>query len=189
MAIRNTQEWRRASRSFQVALKNIAPKVTKSAVVLLEGASEDFLTMAENLAHAVVPYYTGNLLDSIAVRILNGSTIVSYRTMVETTTQHALKPQRMRGVSGDIWGEVEAMKRISRPSGRTQKGLAAQMFVGVPYADNVGGETDENGKFNAEYFDQLSDIFVRRVEKYISYLSRWPQMPVAGWRNVLNYKA
>ena len=108
-----------------------------------------------------VPYYTGNLLDSIGVRILKGNTLMQYRTMTEMTTKHATKPQSMGGVR-NIWGDEELMRRINRPSRRQGKGVVAQLMVGVPYAESVDQTHD--------YFGELKDRFVNGVSRDLERL-------------------
>lgn len=182
MAIRATADWRNASKSFQKELRAAGKTVSRSAEPLMLKGAEDFLRDAESRPKTLVPFYTGNLMDSIGVRLLRGSVLVGYRTMVETTTQHAMKPQRMKGIQGDIWGEVELMRRISRQSGRSRTGLAGQLIVGVPYADNVGGSYggEDGSIFNADYFDELSDLFARKMETYVKLLEKYPNVKAAG---------
>lgn len=180
MAIRELDMWRKASKSCQKILIANGKKVTAAAELIMLKAAEDFLQSAEARPKTLVPYYTGNLMDSIGVRLLNAGTLVGYRTMTETTEQHAIKPQRMAGVKGDIWGEVELMQRILRPSRRTRRGLVGQMMVGVPYADNVGGDEDENGNWTNTYFSDLSDLFVRKMETYLKAIEKYPNMKAVG---------
>lgn len=154
-------DWKRASISFQKALLGTAKEYNKVASNLLTAASEIFLTNTE-ASKWEIPYYTGNLMDSIGVRILIGNRMVSYRTMVDTTyIQHATKPQHMRGLY-PIWGELELMKRIMRPSRRVSKGLVAQLMVGVPYAEEVDRKRD--------FFDPLSKTFAYQMDKSLAIL-------------------
>ena len=144
-------DWRKASKSFQRELLKYKKEYTAAAARVFTQASEDFLQRVESYGYHVVPIYTGNLMDSIGVRILYGNRLAAYRTMVDTTyVQHATKPQHMKGTY-PIWGEVEIMKRIMRPSRRKNQGVAAQMMVGVPYADEVDKTHD--------YFSTLQDLF------------------------------
>lgn len=182
MANRPISDWRKASKSFQVELLAQGKTVSKAAESILLFAGEEFLRSAEAQPKSLVPYYTGNLMDSIGVRVLQGNRLVGYRTMVETTTQHALKPQRMVGVNGDIWGEVELMKRIMRPSRRVRQSLVAQMIVGVPYAGNVGQSSNTvsivgfSKEINIDYFEELSKLFSSKMEQYTQLLAKYPKM-------------
>lgn len=144
-------DWRKASKSFQKELLSHKGGYTREAERLFTTASEKYLQRIEPLGGIVIPYSTGNLLDSIGIRILRGNTLVGYRTMVETTyVQHATKPQHMKGIY-PIWGEVEIEKRIHRPSRRADKGVVAQLMVGVPYAEEVDKTHD--------YFEFLQHEF------------------------------
>jgi hypothetical protein len=170
MAYSAEREWRKASKSCQKILLSYSKEYSAEAARLFTGAAEGFLRAAEMGQGALVPYYTGNLLDSIGVRVLKGSTIVAIRTMTEVTSQHATKPQHMRGVQGDIWGEFELEKRITRPSRRTSKGVVSQLMIGVPYAENVDIKDD--------YFDALRDLFEGRMTEAIAYLNQYKRYGV-----------
>lgn len=148
-------DWRKSSKSFQRELLSHAKDYNAAAAKVFTNASEDFLHRVNSYGDHVVPIYTGNLIDSIGVRILVGNRLSAFRTMVDTTyEQHAVKPQHMKGVY-PIWGEVEIMKRIMRPSRRTGRGVVAQMMVGVPYADEVDKTHD--------YFDELRELFETEI--------------------------
>lgn len=145
-------DWRKASKSFQIELLSHSKEYSDYAARALTAASENFLRKVDLFGNHIVPIYTGNLIDSIGVRILIGNRLVDYRTMVDTTyVQHATKPQHMKGLY-PIWGELEIMRRIMRPSRRAGRGVAAQLMVGVPYADEVDKTHD--------YFSALEDEFV-----------------------------
>lgn len=182
MANKKMADWRRASKSFQKELQVHGKAATKAAIPVILKASEDFIKSAESQPKSLVPYYTGNLMDSIGVRVLNGSRLVEYRTMVDTTTQHAMKPQRMKGVKGDIWGEVELMSRILRGSRRAGTGLAVQMMIGVPYATNVGIDKYElevaKSSLTSQYSDELFDLFRNKLETYMKLLEKYPDIKV-----------
>lgn len=148
-------DWKKASKEFQKELLSRSGEYSTQAARIFTNAAENFLVSVESYGRMAVPYYTGNLLDSIGVRILNRNTIVAIRTMVDTTfVQHATKPQHMRGLY-PIWGEQEINKRITRPSRRTARGVVAQLMVGVPYAEEV--DRTHN------YFQSLQEMFESRM--------------------------
>ena len=156
-------DWRKASKSFQKALLSCPKEYNRVAADLMTAGIEIFLRNAE-AAKWEIPYYTGNLLDSIGARVLIGNRMVAYRTLVEVTyTQHAVEPQHMKGVY-PIWGELELMKRIQRPSRRTQRGVVSQLMVGVPYAEEVDRTHD--------FFDPLRDSFSYQMDKSLAVLNR-----------------
>jgi hypothetical protein len=183
MANKKMEDWRNASKSFQKELTLHGKAASKAAVPIVLKAAEDFLKSAETQPKSLVPYYTGNLMDSIGVRVLNGNHLAGYRTMVDTTTQHAMKPQRMKGVKGDIWGEVELMSRILRGSRRSGTGLAVQLMIGVPYATNVGFDSytlEAAGglEINREYSQELFGLFQSKIETYMKLLEKYPDIKV-----------
>lgn len=148
-------DWRKASKSFQQELLSHKKEYTAAAANIFTAASENYLRRVESYGDYAVPVFTGNLLDSIGVRILIGNRLAAYRTMVDTTyVQHATKPQHMKGVY-PIWGELEIMKRITRPSRRFGKGVVSQLMVGVPYAEEVDKTHD--------YFSTLREQFITEM--------------------------
>lgn len=148
---------------MQVILTNASQKVSDFAVSVMASDSEQFLSDVGSTGGDLgsVPFYTGNLLDSIGVRVLKGNTIMKYHTMAEVTYKHAQKPQSM-GKIKDIWGDEEIMRRITRPSRRSGNGVVAQLMVGVPYAQEVDWTHD--------YFEDLKDRFVFSVTKHLDRL-------------------
>lgn len=187
MAIRPTDDWRKASKSFQKYLISAGKDITNAAIFVMDQAAKDFLIEIESQPRTLVPYYTGNLMDSIGVRLLKGSRLVAYKTMADAVGLHATKPQRMAGVNGDIWGFVEIDKRIMRPSRRVSRGLVSQLIVGVPYADNVGGDEGEEGEWENTYFKELSDLFAQRMESRLQILKQFPGRDMKFWKTVLSY--
>lgn len=157
--------WHKASKSFQSKLLAAAKDYDGEAARIFTAAAENFLNSVNDFDELLVPIYTGNLIDSIGVRILVGNRIVAYRTMVETTfNQHATKPQHMPGLY-PIWGEQEIMERITRPSRRTNRGVVAQLMVGVPYAEEVD--------YTHYYFDNLSGYFTNKMKDASTALLRY----------------
>lgn len=169
------QAWIKASKSFQKALLSTVPKYENAAVQLFSLDAEIFLEGIGGGAKGInkgdfvsrderVPYYTGNLMDSIGVRILKGNTIRAYRVMSDVTGKHATKPQSMRGLR-NIWGDLEIMQRITRPSRRRGTGLVAQLMVGVPYAQEVD--------WKDEYFQPLREKFIANLGDTMKYLEKY----------------
>ena len=162
---REEVEWRKASKAFSLALTNAASQVSDFAVGILAQDADEFLIDVGGTGGgmSMVPYYTGNMLDSVGVRILKGNTLMRYRTMTQVTYKHATEPQTMKGVK-NIWGEEEIMRRINRPSRRTSTGIAAQLIVGVPYAESVDQKQG--------YFQDLSDAFTIRMRSHLDLLKK-----------------
>lgn len=157
------QAWRKASKSFQIALANASAQVSDYAVYVLDVDADLFLMDIGSTGGDLgsIPVYTGNLLDSIGVRVLKGNTLMKYRVMTESTYKHAQKPQSM-GKIKEIWGDEEIKRRITRPSRRVDKSVVAQLMVGVPYAQEVDWTHD--------YFESLKDRFVSYVTKHLDRL-------------------
>jgi hypothetical protein len=160
------QAWRKASKSFQMALFEAGKQVSNFAIIAMDTASGQFIRdigYDPKGATGSIPYYTGNLLDSIGVRILQGNTLMRYRTMETEELLHATKPQHMNNQK-DIWGRIEIMRRINRPSRRTGKGVVSQLIVGVPYAQEVDWTHD--------YFPELRDRFVNTMNETVQILNK-----------------
>ena len=149
-----------------MALFEASKQVSDFAIYAMDSAAVQFI---QNIGYdpkgatGSIPYYTGNLLDSIGVRILQGNKLMKYRTMETEELLHATKPQHMNNLK-NIWGRIEIMKRINRPSRRTGKGLVSQMIVGVPYAQEVDWTHD--------YFPELRDKFVNTMNETIQVLNK-----------------
>ena len=163
------QAWRKASKSFQIALSEAGKQISAFAVVALDTASGQFIRdvgYKPDETTGSIPYYTGNLLDSIGVRILQGNKIMKYRTIDGEGLRHATKPQHMNGQK-NIWGYIEILKRINRQSRRTGKGVVSQLIVGVPYAQEVD--------WTHNYFPELRDRFVETMNETLQILNkqRW----------------
>lgn len=159
------QAWRKASKSFQIALANASQQVSDYAVSVLDIDADLFLMDIGSTGGELgsIPVYTGNLLDSIGVRVLKGNTLMKYRVMTESTYKHANKPQRMGNIR-NIWGDEEILKRITRPSRRYGNAVVAQMMVGVPYAQEVDWKDD--------YFGELQERFVDYITRHLDMLKK-----------------
>lgn len=160
------QAWRKASKSFQKAFFDASKQVSTFAINALDSAAGQFIRdIGYNPKGATgsIPYYTGNLLDSIGVRILQGNTLMRYRTMETEELLHATRSQHMDNQK-DIWGRIEIMKRINRPSRRIGKGVVSQLIVGVPYAQEVDWTHD--------YFPELRDKFVNTMNETAQLLNK-----------------
>lgn len=163
------QAWTKASKSFQVELRAAGKMISQTAIEKFDAASSDFLrdVGAQNGKEGEIPYYTGNLMDSIGVRILQGSVMKTYRMIYdEPGYEIAAEPQHMGNLK-NIWGYVEIFRRLNRPSRRIGQSVVAQMMVGVPYAQEVD--------WKREFMPYLKDKFVSRIERASKELetSRW----------------
>ena len=159
------EPWKKASKSFQKTLVEAGKRITEFAVVALDGANGEFIRDLGSEAgdKGLVPYFTGNLLDSIGARILSGNVLRSYRTMETEGMRHATKPQHMRETK-NIWGYIEVMKRITRPSRRQSKSVVSQLIVGVPYAQEVD--------WTHEYSPELRDKFYHKLDETLKVLEK-----------------
>ena len=156
--------WRKASKSLQKGLSVAGEDYSDFAIMFLLSDAQDFLLDIGGVgADSSVPIYTGNLRDSIGVRILKGNTIKGYVKMTDVSPKLAKRPQRMKGIK-NIWGEEEIIRVLNRPSRRTSKSVAAQLMVGVPYAESVD---EEQG-----YFEELFDRFGLKMTNHLNELRK-----------------
>ena len=163
MAKREDVVWRKASKTLSKALSVAGEDYSDFAIGFMAFDARDFMVEVGAMNKSYFPVYTGNLHDSIGVRILRGNTIKRYVTMTEVLPKLAKKPQRM-GNRRNIWGDEEIMRVINRPSRRTSKGVAAQLMVGVPYAESVDQKTG--------YFEELYDVFANIITTHLPDLAK-----------------
>lgn len=109
------------------------------------------------------PWYSGNLHDSMAVGVFNGTRLLSARYM----TPGAIEPQTYKGQTVDgVTAGQEALQRAAHvfASGQAGATLRAVMVIGVPYADDVNEMPDHAGY--VEYLQhEFSSTIAPAVDK------------------------
>lgn len=106
------------------------------------------------------PWYTGQLHDSIAVRIMQGNRITSVQYMPPSPATG--KPQHtetIKHIVGTEWAHEIAEQHGAR---FFLPGVQVQLIVGVPYADKV----NEDGR-HAGFADHLADELFSEVNQWV----------------------
>lgn len=138
-------------------LRNSGKAISQAAKNVLITASEDFISNIE------VPFYTGNLQDSIGVQILHNRRLVSLRFLEQEATQPQRFPQtgtagfRKKGTTSSVkvWGRQRLMLLAYNKTRAEAKGIVAQLLVAVPYAHYA----NENSKTHPGYIERLTTDF------------------------------
>lgn len=166
--------WNTTAKQFQKELLSSASGINRNAERVLINATGSFLDYIQ-MNKSNLPYYTGNLHDSIAAYVSRSGRVlrVSYMPQEATQPQHVTKLSE--GGKKDIWGYREAINaaRRSHPQAR---GIGATLFVAVPYA----GAADETSN-HAGYYEWLKEAFENDMEVALKVLSMYPKAKVANY--------
>lgn len=160
---KSVKGWSNARRKFRTELLSCASGVGKAAQQVFASAGDSFLDFIQ--ANNTLPYYTGNLHDSIAVVISRSGRVARalYMPKEATRAQHA--PGRK-----EIWGMREAISAVRRTS--YPRGVCGTLLVSVPYAEGVNNLPKHKG-----YLDTLESAFagqMRTALRILSYVKTTP---------------
>lgn len=124
-----SSRWAKCTAAFSARLRKSVVPISKSAVQFLSTASYLFLDeIAEDL-----PFKTGNLSDSVGVRVMQEYRTVSIAMLPKVATKYQYyKP--VGGVTQHIWGRQRLALALGRSSRAYADGVVAQLLVAVPYA-------------------------------------------------------
>lgn len=154
-----SSRWNETTSAFAMKLRNSAKLISNSCVQLLEGATQQFLSMAD------VPIRTGNLQDSVGVQILRNRQLLTMQMMERIAT----RPQYWRPEAGTptqkIWGRQRLALMLGRARTVRSSGVVAQLLVAAPYAQMVN-ETLKN----AGYLNRLTIEFVETMSLAVKRL-------------------
>lgn len=166
--------WNSSAKQFKKELLSSASGVNRNAQQIFINATGQFLDYVQ-MNKSNLPYYTGNLHDSIAAYVSRSGRILRAVYM----PQEATEPQHVAKVSGgggkDIWGYREAINAVRR-SRPLATGIGATLFVAVPYAEGAN-ETSHH----AGYYDWLEEAFVKDMEASAKVLSLYPKGKAANY--------
>lgn len=147
--------------------------VGKDAQQVLVRASEDFLGYIQDNKHNL-PYYTGNLHDSIAAAVYSQGHVIRANYL----PREATRPQTAAGRKR-IVGEEEAFRAV-KAFRSTQKGVFATLFVAVPYAEGANRDGNIRRIFKGReysttnhhpgYLEWLEDNFVANMDSALMIL-------------------
>lgn len=110
--------------------------------------------------NAMHPWYTGQLHDSVAVRIMQSNRITSVHYMPPSPdTGKAQHTETINNIIGAEWAREVAFEHGAR---YFLPGLQVQLIVGVPYAEKV----NESGR-HFGFVDNLSDELFNSVNNWV----------------------
>lgn len=178
--IHGLAKWKKFSRDFSAELASCNEELTNFGAMILRESCRDWLdkTDSEWPSGTVTmpngakfggdrehPWYTGQLHDSIAVRISDKNKTVA----IEYMHASANKPQTAFGseVGGNysnIIGAEWAMKEAAKARYVFLGGVQAQLIVGVPYADKVN-KSARHYMFIENLQSQFEDHLIRRINE------------------------
>lgn len=168
--------WNTTARQFQEELRKSAEGFNRRAERLMVNATEGFLNFVDKNEESL-PYYTGNLHDSIAAYVSKSGRVIRacYMPQEATKPQHVTKltATKKRKDNGDtrykeIWGYREAIKAV-RNSKPLSKGIGSTLIVAVPYAGAADEDSSKPG-----YLDWLRETFNKTLE------SRLPELGLSN---------
>lgn len=160
-------DWKKFSASFSHDLRDCGEQLTNWGKMLIRDFSREWLdkldanwpsgTMTESNGAKFGgdhnhPWYTGQLHDSIAVRVAQRNKTVS----IEYMRPSANKPQSYYGPAGRyprVIGHEWAIEEARKAQYVFLPGLQAQVIVGVPYAREVNESSHHRG-----YLDEMQSF-------------------------------
>lgn len=179
--------WGKTYKAFSQALLNAGKALNQIATSELQDVAVNFLkTQDSKWPHNTVvpkrgqsfggdhfhPWYSGQLHDSVAVRIADRNRTVSVHYMPPRAYAPNGEPgrfltppcyQTMKGVSNSIIGAEEArVVSETRAPYYFLPGVQVQLIVGVPYADKV----DQSGRHYG-FADNLADELFNSVNTWV----------------------
>ena len=162
--------WNTTARQFQEELRKSAKGFNRRAERLMVNATEGFLNSVDKNEESL-PYYTGNLHDSIAAYVSKSGRVIRACYMPQHVTK--LTATKKRKDNGDtrykeIWGYREAIKAV-RNSKPLSKGIGSTLIVAVPYAGAADEDSSKPG-----YLDWLRETFNKTLE------SRLPELGLSN---------
>lgn len=166
--------WGKTYKAMSQALLNAGKALNSIASVELQEVSEKYLreedakwphsTSLPNGARfggdAMHPWYSGQLHDSVAVRIMSSNRITSVHYMPPSPATG--KPQHtdtIKNIVGAEWAREIAEAHGAR---YFLPGVQVQLIVGVPYADKV----NESGRHYG-FADNLADELFSAVNSWV----------------------
>lgn len=150
--------WRKAKAQFQKELLSSAAGVNRATQQIFVNANNQFLDYVQ-MNKSSLPYYTGNLHDSIvAVTSQSGRIIRAvYMPKEANRPQHA--PYRKR-----IWGMQEAIQAMRKQT-YPRTGVYSTLIVAVPYAEGADEHSRKPG-----YLEWLESTFAVDMEEAVNVL-------------------
>lgn len=168
----HSADWKKVREQFTKELYSNAKAVNKGAASVLVQASDNFVQKVHEMS--TLPLYTGNLRDSIASAVSVSGRVVraSYLDPPYQNTNPYWKPQRMGGRKRII-GLQEAYEMVLTNK-YPLRGVAATLFVAVPYAQAVNNGELGKSLGNIGFIERLEQQFASDMEYAVAVLSTIP---------------
>lgn len=179
-------EWGKTYKAFSEAILNAGKALNSIASFELRGVADQFLreedaqwphsTQVNTLSlkngsaiskvqkfggDAMHPWYSGQLHDSVAVRISNKNRTTSVHYMPPSPDTG--KPQHTNTISGIIGAEWAREVAESKAPYYFLPGVQVQLIIGVPYTEKVNEEGRHMG-----FADNLADNLFTKVNDWIN---------------------
>ena len=173
-------DWGKTSKAFSYALLDAGKHFTEVGKQAFTGLAQEFISELDaewprstSLPNGARfggdrehPWYSGQLHDSVAVRVADKHRTVSvtYMPPAATKPQHATAAdagQPYENIIGSEWA-VRAANNASRYSHFLQPGIQMQLVVGVPYTEKV----DESSRHEG-FVSMLSEELINKVDEYM----------------------
>lgn len=169
--------WGDTYKAFSAELLRGAEKITKQGETILTKACESWLKEQDSNwprhhlkqsgasfgGDRYYPWYTGNLHDSLATRVANNNRTISIRQMQPAATVAQSNGITHERVVGNYFGRMAAVRAAGAGAG--YRGLQAQLFIGVPYAEKVNEMDTHEG-----YVEMMQDDFYTYVSSRLREL-------------------
>ena len=153
-------KWYTARSAFQAALREAGEVMSKRAETLLAERADKWLLNKEE--DPDLPFKTGNLISSIGISIANNGRIVHAMPMPDETGGVT---QTYKGRK--VWGPEEIMEMFRSTGARQYRGVVANLFVAVPYAQMVDEGTRHKG-----YLERMQTQYEDYMRKGIERLAK-----------------
>lgn len=184
----HSANWKSVREQFTKELYSNAKAVNKAAASVLVQASNKFVQKVHEMS--ALPMYTGNLRDSIASAVSISGRIVraSYLDPSYKDTNPYWRPQSMGGRKRII-GLQEAVEMV-RSNDYPRRGVAATLFVAVPYAQAVNDGELGKSLGNIGYIERLEQQFEADMQYATAVLRKIPVCAgkiIGSWAPLQNY--
>lgn len=176
-------DWGKTYKAFSMALLGAGKALNSIATYELQDVAEGYLREEDaNWPHGTTvtrigwgqnnvksrsfggdrdhPWYTGQLHDSVAVRIMQGNRITSVHYMPPSSDTG--KPQHTETIKNIIGAEWARQVAEGGGARYLLPGVQVQLIIGVPYAEKVNSEGRHYG-----FADSLSNELYSAVNQWV----------------------
>ena len=181
-------DWGKTSKGFSYALREAGYVMSDMTKLQMSTLAEEFLSELDakwpqgRFGDHDHPWYSGQLHDSIAIRIAQSNRTIAERFMPPAAIMPEGEPgifleedggQTMDGIAGSILGPDWARRALDNAalySHFLSPGIQVQLVIGVPYADKLNEGSE--GKYGQPigkhrgFFDSITDDLIVKYDDY-----------------------